>query len=179
MRSLNKKMNKVIIILSFLLAGSNIDANAGEKYKLEVDRFTDIKTSSYKAIPNKECKLTKSLKSRIASCLFINSTESSSYPSISIGTTSDGWDLLSYSGKKTSNAIVTFDDGTTKKMVIPAEYDGDSLYGSTVLEWVSLILFDLKEDLANISKLEFQFGSSEYEWKPDKDLLQKSLSFEE
>ena len=83
-------MNKVIIILSFLLAGSNIDANAGEKYKLEVDRFTDIKTSSYKAILNKECKLTKSLKSRIASCLFINSTESSIYPSISIGTTSDG-----------------------------------------------------------------------------------------
>ena len=74
---------------------------------------------------------------------------------------------------------MTFDDGTIKKMVIPAEYDGDSLYGSTVLEWVSLILFDLKEDLANISKLEFQFGSSEYEWKPDKDLLQKSLNFEE
>ena len=47
------------------------------------------------------------------------------------------------------------------------------------MEWVSLILFDLKEDLVNISKLEFQFGSSEYEWKPDKDLLQKSLSFEE
>ena len=36
-------MNKVIIILSFLLAGSNLDANAGEKYKLEVDKFTDIK----------------------------------------------------------------------------------------------------------------------------------------
>ena len=172
-------MNRVIFILSFFLAVSNINANAGEKYKLEVDRFTDIKTSSYKAIPNRECKLTKSLKSRIASCLFINSTESSSYPSISIGTTSDGWDLLSYSGNKTSNAIVTFDDGTIKKMVIPAEYDGDSLYGSTVLEWVSLILFDLKEDLANISKLEFQFGSSEYEWKPDKDLLQKALNFDE
>ena len=108
MRSLNKKMNRVIFILSFFLAGSNINANAGEKYKLEVDRFTDIKTSSYRAIPNKECKLTKSLKSRIAGCLFINSTESSSYPSISIGTTSDGWDLLSYSGNKTSNAIVTF-----------------------------------------------------------------------
>ena len=40
-------------------------------------------------------------------------------------------------------------------------------------------IIDLKEDLANISKLEFQFGSSEYEWKPDKDLLQKSLNFEE
>ena len=179
MRSLNKRMNKVIIILSFLLAGSNINANAGEKYKLEVDRFTDIKTSSYRAIPNKECKLTKSLKSRISSCLFINSTESYRYPSISIGTLSDGWDLLSYSGRKNSNAIVTFDDGTIKKMVIPAEYDGDSVYGSTVLEWVTLILYDLKEDLANISKLEFQFGSSEYEWKPDKDLLQKSLNFEE
>ena len=179
MRSFNKKINKAIIILSFLFAGCNINAYAGEKYKLKVDRFTDTKTASYSIIPNKECKLTKSLKSRIRSCFFINSTESSSYPSISFGTTSDGWDLLTYSGRKTSNAIITFDDGTIKRMAIPAEYDGDSIYGSTVLEWVSLILYDLKEDLANISKLEFQFGSSEYEWIPDKDLLQKALNFDE
>ena len=179
MRSLNKKINKVIIILSFLFAGSNINAYAGEKYKLKVDRFTDTKTASYSIIPNKECKLTKSLKSRIRTCFFMNSTESSMYPLISFGTTSDGWDLLSYSSRTTSNAILTFDDGTTKKIAIPAKYSGDSIYGSTVLEWVSLYFYDLKEDLEKITKLEFQYGSSEYEWIPDRDLVRKALNFEE
>ena len=173
------KLNKVFIILSFLFASSNLNANAGEKYKLEVDRFTDTKTASYTIIPNKECKLTKSLKSRIRTCFFMNSTESTSYPLMMFGTTSDGWDLLSYSSKEVSNAILTYDDGTTKKIAIPAKYDGDSLYGSTVIEWITIYFYDLKEDLAKISKLEFQFGSSEYEWIPDKDLVQKTLLFKE
>tara|TARA_Y100001978_G_C23397351_1_gene292921 strand:- start:206 stop:535 length:330 start_codon:yes stop_codon:yes gene_type:complete len=109
----------------------------------------------------------------------MNSTESSMYPIISFGTTSDGWDLLSYSSRTTSNAILTLDDGTIKRIAIPAKYSGDSVYGSTVLEWVSLYFYDLKEDLTKITKLEFQFGSSEYEWIPDRDLVRKVLNFEE
>ena len=132
MKIISNKTNNIIVILSLLFAAGNFNVYAGQKFKLNVDRFTDKKTASYDVIPKKECKLTKSLKSRISSCFFMNSTESSMYPLISFGTTSNGWDLLSYSSKEVSNAILTYDDGTTKKIAIPAKYDGDSLY-DTVL----------------------------------------------
>ena len=64
-------------------------------------------------------------------------------------------------------------------MANPAKYRGDSVYGSTVNEWVSLYFYDMKEELAKITKLEFQFGSSEYEWIPDRELVRKVLNFEE
>ena len=179
MKIISSKINNVIVILSLLFTAINFNVYAGQKFKLNIDRFTDKKTASYDIIPKKECKLTKSLKSRIRTCFFMNSTESSMYPLISFGTLSDGWDLLSYSSRTTSNAILTFDDGTTKKIAIPAKYSGDSIYGSTVLEWVSLYFYDLKEDLEKITKLEFQYGSSEYEWIPDRDLVRKALNFEE
>ncbi|MDC3034727.1 hypothetical protein OA254_00465 [Prochlorococcus sp. AH-716-P05] len=179
MKLINNRIYNAIIILGFLFAGSNFNTNAGQKYELKEDRFTDKKTASYTIIPKTECKLTKSLKSRISSCFLINSTESSMYPSLNFGTLSKGWDLLSYSSIDTSNAIVTFYDGTIKKMAFPAKYSGDSIYGATVMEWVTLYLYDLEEDLAKITKLEFQFGSSEYEWLPDRELVRKVVNFEE
>ena len=70
MKLINNRINNAIIILGFLFAGSNFNTNAGQKYELKEDRFTDKKTASYTIIPKTECKLTKSLKSRISSCFY-------------------------------------------------------------------------------------------------------------
>ena len=166
-----------IAILSLGIISNITFVNAGEKYTEETDRFKGTKTATYNAKLSSECKLTKSLKSRLGYCLFFPSTESAKNPSMMIGTTADGWELLSYQDKSFAPTIITYDNGKEEITKLPVEYNGDVLSGGTVLETAIIEMGEIKDELKNISKMEFQFGSAEYFWINDKELTNKVLNF--
>ena len=151
--------------------------NAGEKYEEKTDRFKGTKTANYNAKLRSECKLTKSLKSRLGYCLFFHSTESSTNPSIMLGTTANGWELLSYQNNSFAPTIITYDNGKEEITKLPVKYSGSVLSGGTVVETAIIKMGEIKNELKNITKMEFQFGSAEYLWINDKELTNKVLNY--
>lgn len=178
-RSRLSNMKRILgfAILSLGIISNIHFVNAGEKYEEKSDRFRDTKSASYKSKLPSECKLTKSLKSRMAYCTFLHSSESSSYPVIMLGTTASGWELLSYQSNKFAPTIITYNDGQEEIIKLPLTYNGSVISGSTVLESAIIQVTDIKEKLKNISKLEFQFGSAEYLWINDAELTNKALNY--
>ena len=166
-----------IAILSLGIISNITFVNAGEQYTEETDRFKGTKTAKYKARLGSECKLTKSLKSRLAYCIFFHSTESSKNPSMMMGTTAEGWELLSYQNNSFAPTIITYDDGKEEITKLPVVYDGSVLSGGTVIETAIVEMGEIKDKLKNISKMEFQFGSAEYLWINDKELTNKVLNY--
>ena len=172
---MRKLLGYTILCLGII---SNIAfVNAGEKYEEKTDRFRGTKTANYSAKLRSECKLTKSLKSRLAYCLFFHSTESSKNPSMMLGTTADGWELLSYQSNSFAPTIITYDNGKEEITKLPVMYNGDVLSGGTVLETAIIEMGEIKDELKNITKMEFQFGSAEYFWINDKELTNKVLNY--
>ena len=169
-------------LLGFAILGLGIIpnitfVNAGEKYEERIDRFQGTKTARYEAKLRSECKLTKSLKSRLGYCIFFHSTESSKNPSMMIGTIAEGWELLSYQNNSFAPTIITYDNGEEEITKLPVEYNGSVLSGGTVIETAIIKMAEIKNELKNISKMEFQFGSAEYLWINDKELTNKALNF--
>ena len=166
-----------IAILSLGIISNITFVNAGEKYNEETDRFKGTKTAKYNAKLSSECKLTKSLKSRLGYCLFFHSTESAKNPSMMIGTTAKGWELLSYQSNSFAPTIISYDNGKEDITKLPVVYNGSVLSGATVVETVIIEMGEIKDKLKNISKMEFQFGSAEYLWINDKVLTNKVLNY--
>ena len=164
-------------ILSLGIISNITFVNAGEKYEEKTDRFKGTKTATYNAKLNSECKLTKSLKSSLGYCLFFHSSESSKNPSIMLGTTADGWELLSYQSNSFAPTIITYDNGKEEITKLPVQYYGDVLSGGAVVETAIIEMGEIKDELKKISKMEFQFGSAEYFWINDKELTNKALNF--
>ena len=164
-------------ILSLGIISNITFVNAGEKYEERTDRFQGTKTARYDAKLGSECKLTKSLKSKLAYCIFFHSTESSKNPSMMLGTTAEGWELLSYQNYSFAPTIITYDNGKEEITKLPVIYNGSVLSGGTVLETAIIAMTEIKNELKNISKMEFQFGSAEYLWINDKELTNKALIF--
>ena len=164
-------------ILSLGIISNITFVNAGEQYEERTDRFQGTKTARYNAKLSSECKLTRSLKSRLRYCIFFHSTESSTNPSMMIGTSADGWELLSYKSNSFSPTIIYYDNGKEEITKLPVEYNGSVLSGGTVLETAIIEMAEIKNQLKNISKIEFQFGSAEYLWINDKELTNKALNF--
>ena len=164
-------------ILSLGIISNIAFVNAGEKYEEKTDRFKGTKTANYNAKLRSECKLTKSLKSRLAYCLFFHSTESSKNPTMMLGTTAEGWELLSYQSNSFAPTIITYDNGKEEITKLPVKYNGSVLSGGTVIETALISMGEIKDELKNINKMEFQFGSAEYLWINDKELSKKALIF--
>ena len=164
-------------ILSLGIISNITFVNAGEKYEEKTDRFQGTKTARYDAKLGSECKLTKSLKSKLAYCIFFHSTESSKNPSMMIGTTAEGWELLSYQNNSFAPTIITYDNGKEEITKLPVRYRGNVLSGGTVLETALIEMAEIENKLKKISKIEFQFGSAEYLWINDKVLTNKALMF--
>ena len=98
-------------------------------------------------------------------------------PSLILFTSSNGWELLTYSSYDSVNAIVNYGGGNSKKISLPASYYGDVLSGGTVGEFVTVELDSIKKQLKKIDSIEIQFGSAEYFWANDKELTQKAIDF--
>ena len=172
---MRKLLASAILILGII---SNITiVNAGERYEEETDRFDGTKTANYNAKLNSECKLTKSSKSRLGFCLFFHSNESYKNPSMMIGTTAEGWELLTYQNISFAPSIITYDNGKEIRKKLPVVYRGDVLSGGTVVETVIIEMSEIKNELKKISKIEFQFGSAEYLWINDKELTNKAINY--
>ncbi len=158
---------------------SGLPGLAGDSYKEEIDRFEGTKSARFEASLGSECTLDKSLKGRLYFCIFIHSTENNvSYPSIMIGKTSKGWDLLNYKNTiKTAPAIITYANGVVKRRRLKAKLSTDTVSGGTVSEIVDLILTPIKQELPTIKKIEIQYGSAEFTWIIDAELVKKALVF--
>ena len=170
--------SKAIAIASFLtvLACTSMPSISGEDYAEEYDRFDDTKTAKYKPTLQKECILDKAIKGQLYACIFMDSTENSNYPMLAFLKESEGWDLLSYSSKKEAPVIITYANGVVKRRKVKANLKTDTLSGRTVSEVVVVYLNSIP-DLSNVKKLELQFGSSEFSWIPDTELVKKALEF--
>ena len=135
-----------------------------QPYEYEVDRFDSTRTASYATAAG--CRQTKGLKGKARTCLFVNSTESARYPRLSVMKVNDGWELLHYD-QATAPAIVTYTDGTSKRLQLPTKLQTSTLYGGTVAEWVAIETKTIPRQ-AQIKTIEWQYGSAEFSFTPDK-----------
>jgi hypothetical protein len=55
----------------------------------------------------------------------------------------------------------------------------DTVSGGTVQEIVDLVLAPIKSDLQRIKKIEVQYGSAEFSWIVDTELVKKALVYVE
>ena len=164
-----------ILIIGFGFFSIN-PAIAGEKLKLEEDRFEKTKTGSYQS-PRKECNITKSLKSRIGYCFLMDSTESTAYPILVIGTVAKGWEILNYD-KDEVPTIINYDNGKSETIRLPVKRgSGSVISGGSVIESITIYLEDIKRKLDKINSLEFQYGSVEYRWVNDKELTKQVFDY--
>lgn len=136
--------------------------NSGYEYK--VDRFTGTKSASYTTTSG--CKQTSGIKGSAHLCLFINSTESSLYPSLAVMKVNDGWELL---GTRLDKAptIVTYTNGSRKTMNLPASLTTSVLNGGDVAEWVTIKTKTIPNQ-SQIKTIEWQYGSAEFSFAPTK-----------
>ena len=133
-------------------------------YEYEVDRFEDTITASYATASG--CTQTEGIKGRAKTCLVINSTESSRYPRLSVMKVNKGWELLGYD-QDTAPVIVTYKDGTTKRMRLPVDLSTDTGYGGSVYEWVGFSTKTLTNQ-SQIQSIEWKYGSAAFKFNPDK-----------
>jgi hypothetical protein len=138
------------------------------KYEYEVDRFDGTKTASFFQ-KGSGCTQTEGVKGHAEGCLFINSTESSAYPRISVQKVNKGWELLHYKSRKTIPAIVTMTDGSVRRMNFSnADLHTSTIYGGTVAEWVGFSIGSLANQIDKVRMIEVQYGSAEFKITPNK-----------
>jgi hypothetical protein len=170
----------VFFAVSFLFTPSF----AGSDYTLEQDRFDGKKTASYKLSINNECKLVKTLKSKLAACHFLSVSNNASMPSILLVTTSNGWDIMSYKNvspysDNQAYAIVTYKNGAKENTRLNAVFDGSVLIGGKVMETIILRVGSIKKDLPNIENIELKYGTNEYSVRLDQTLTRKALNYQQ
>ena len=158
---------------------SGLPGLAGYDYREKLDRFEGIKTVRFDASMGSECNLDASTKGSLDKCVFIHSTESSvSYPSVMFFKYSEGWDLLNYKNSiDDAPVIITYANGVVKRRRLKATLSTDTVYGGTVQEVVDLILTPIKNELPRIKKIELQYGSAEFSWIIDTELVKKALVY--
>ena len=157
---------------------SGLPVSAGSDYKEKLDRFEGKRTASFKG--DSDCKLVESSKGSLYGCTFVHSTESTvNYPSIMFFKGSKGWDLLSYKNAIGDEipVIITYSNGVVTRRRLPADLRTSTISGATVMESVILKLSAIKNDLPRIEKIETRYGSSEFLWVVDRELVEKSLTF--
>ena len=149
----------------------------GENFEKWDSQYSDTKTASYEPIPGSECRLDKALKGSLYNCFFLNSNEDTKYPALGFVKDSDEGDLLNYSQIKEASVILKYSNGGIKRTSLPVYFIAQRLRPGVVSEAVIVYLSEIQTDLLRIKKLEVQFGSAEYSWIPDKDLVKKSLDY--
>ena len=73
--------------------------------------------------------------------------------------------------------ILTYSNGEIKRTRLPVKLIAQRLRPGVASEAVVVYLSEIQSELLGIEKLEVQFGSAEYSWIPDKDLVEKSLDY--
>ena len=158
------------ILLHGLAGVTSLPVNAyganyrNSPFKYEVDRFTGVKSASYTTTSG--CRQTKGIKGSVHLCLFINSTESSRYPRLSVMKVNNGWDLLG-TRQSQAPAIVTYLNGSRRTMSLPTNMTTGVLHGGEVSEWVAIETKSIPNQ-SQIKTIEWQYGSSEFSFSPDK-----------
>ena len=168
------------IVGVFSLA-SGLPASAGYRYEEKLDRFEGTKTAQFRATDT-ECKLLKSTKGALSGCSFIYSTENNTtYPAILFYKYSEGWDLLNFKSSMGDElpVIITYSNGMVKRRRLSGKLMSDTVSGGTVLEAVDLHLRPIKDELPRINKIETKYGSAEFMWIVDRELVKKSIDFVE
>jgi len=129
--------------------------------KTETDRFTGVVTTTYEAKKG-DCAVTKSVKATIAFC---RDTVADDARSITLGTTSQGWEVMHYraSSDNTANVILTHKDGSIENTQLPAAYSGDVIRGGVVMEAIII-----KQVPSTVVSLEAQYGGVEYSYNPSR-----------
>lgn len=175
---------KTLAVSSFLiaLACASVPVIGGENFEKRDSQYSDTKTASYEPIPGSECRLDKALKGSLYNCFFLSSNEDTKYPALgfvkdSDEKDSDKGDLLNYSQIKEASVILKYSNGGIKGTRLPVKFFAQRLRPGVVSEAVFVYLSEIQADLLRIKKLEVQFGSDEYSWIPDKDLVKKSLDY--
>ena len=170
---------KLLAVSSFFiaLACASVPVIGGENFEKWDSQYSDTKTASYEPIPGSECRLDKALKGSLYNCFFLNSNKNTEYPALDFVKDSDEGDLLNYSQIKEASVILTYSNGEIKRTRLPAKLIAQRLRPGVVSEAVIVYLSEIQSELLGIEKLEAQFGSAEYSWIPDKDLVEKSLEY--
>jgi hypothetical protein len=158
-------MKRIIASAVTLCCLSSPVAAFEQKYEFKADRFDGTKTVSYATASG--CRQTAGLKGSAKTCLVINSTESSRYPRLSVMKINDGWELLKLGRPSNAPVIVTYKNGSTKTYKLPAMLQTSVLHGSSVAEWVSIETKTIANQ-ANIAHIEWQYGSAEFKFTPDR-----------
>jgi hypothetical protein len=168
----------------FLVATSIASSFAGSNYTLKIDRFQGKKVANYEFSLGSECKLNQTSKSDLVGCSFLAVSTETSLPSLMFNTTSNGWDIMTYRSaspysEKKAPVIITYKNGTTKNMLLPAIFSGDVIRGGTVMETVIVRLGSIKQDILSIGSIEVKYGSNEYYVKLDEKLTKKAINYQE
>ena len=150
---------------------------SGENFEKWDSQYSDTKTASYEPILGSECRLDKALKGSLYNCFFINSTEDLEHPAQGFVKDSDEGDLRNYSQIKEASVILTYSNGEIKRTRLPVKLIASRQRPGVASEAVIVYLSEIQADLLRIEKLEVQFGSAEYSWIPDKDLVEESLYY--
>jgi len=173
------------VTVSILLLFQHQLARSGENYGIRSYDGGRARAAFYDAIEGSECKITKAIEYE---CFFEHSTTLEyypleSYPTITFIKESKGWDLLNYGSPKTVKVILIFSNGTTKRRLLPSKlylYDvGFSVGLSAVTESIKVYLKPVRNELKNLTKLEFRYGSTEFLWLNDRALTSRALDFVE
>ena len=154
-------------------------AIAGGEYFEEVNKFNDIQSTGYNPSTRKDCKMTKALRGRLIMCSFsIIQAPSAKQRLVSLRfhKYNDEWDLLSFKGTTSANSIISFKNGSTERFRLPAKLSAD-VSGTSVSETVVVYLNNFADQLPDIDFVEVEFGTSQFEWRPDQKLINKSLKF--
>ena len=170
---------KPLAVSSFFIAleCASVPVIGGENFEKWDSQYSDAKTASYEPIPGSECRLDKALKGSLYNCFFLNSNENTEYPALGFVKDSDEGDLRNYSQIKEASVILTFSNGEIKRTRLPVKLIAQRLRPGVVSEAVIVYLSEIQSELLRIQKLKVQFGSAEYSWIPDKDLVEKSLDY--
>ena len=170
---------KPLAVTSFFItiACNFVPVISGENFEKWDSQYSDTKTASYEPILGSECRLDKALKGSLYNCFFLNSNENTEYPALGFVKDSDEGDLLNYSQIKEASVILKYSNGGIKRTRLPVKFIAQRLRPGVVSEAVIVYLSEIQADLLRIKKLEVQFGSAEYSWIPDKDLVKKSLDY--
>ena len=175
---------KPLAVTSFFItiACNFVPVISGENFEKWDSQYSDTKTASYEPILGSECRLDKALKGSLYNCYFLNSNKDTKYPALGFVNDldekdSDKGDLLNYSQIKEAFVILKYSNGGIKRTRLPVKFFAQRLRPGVVSEAVFVYLSEIQADLLRIKKLEVQFGSDEYSWIPDKDLVKKSLDY--
>jgi len=182
---------RVLLISTFLLSiGIFNPALGGYNYKSEYDRLNAYKKASFHANIDSECKLLFSKKGELIYCSFDYQDPNTRgiYPFITVITSVDDWDISDNGEPKyldDINTIITYNNNTTSRVKLKAssiprkrDYSWQSIGGKKKFEALMVHLSEILHELTNIRQIEFKYGSNDYLFIIDQNLLRKTLNFE-